>query len=85
MQLETGEYQLNYGTFRMCSLASKSDCHTKKNNNNNQPLLVSNFASCVAILEIPFKKNQAERNKHFANRSWLLQKNCLKVMLNICQ
>ena len=44
----------------------------KNNNNNHQPRLVSNFASCVAILEIPFKKNQAERNKHFADRSWLL-------------
>ena len=50
----------------MCSLASKSDCHIKK---KKLPLLVSNFASCVQILEILFKKTQVERNKHFANRS----------------
>ena len=37
-----------------------------------KPLLVSNFASYVEILEILFKKNQVERNKHFADRSWLL-------------
>lgn len=24
-----GEYQLNYGIFRTCSLASKSDCNEK--------------------------------------------------------
>lgn len=36
-----------------------------------QPLLVSNFASYVEILEILFKKNQAERKKHLADRSWL--------------
>lgn len=36
-----------------------------------QPLLVSNFASYVEILESLFKKNQAERKKHLADRSWL--------------
>lgn len=35
MQIETEEYQLNYGTFHMCSLASKSDCHIKKKKNSH--------------------------------------------------
>lgn len=36
-----------------------------------QPLLVSNFSGCVVILEIIFKDNQVERNKHFINKPWL--------------
>ena len=42
-----------------------------KKKKKKQPLLVSNFASYVEILEILFKKNQAERKKHLADRSWL--------------
>lgn len=43
----------------------------EKKKKKNQPLLVSNFAICRVILEILFKKNQVERNKHFVNKAWL--------------
>lgn len=37
-----------------------------------QPLLMSNFSSCVVILEIIIKNNQAERKKHFVlKQAWL--------------
>lgn len=66
---------LTNGIFRMCSLASKSDCNEKTNKKKpkktKQPLLVLNFIACVVILEIFFKKNQVERNKHFVNKVWL--------------
>lgn len=35
------------------------------------PLIVSNFSSCVVILEILFKKDQMERKKDFVNKAWL--------------
>lgn len=44
-------------------LASKSDCSDKP-----QPFLISNFSSCVVVLDIFFKKNHVEENKHFVNK-----------------
>lgn len=46
----------------MCSRASKSNC-----NENAQPFSLSNFSSCVVILEILFKENQGER---FVKKAW---------------